>query len=182
MPDTNQIPAQADEKASQVDDLAETLFTPPRRDISFYIVLIVAVIPLWSMVPLSWAFVIYALRTGGIWSYGWRGWAAFAVALVEASLSRVVPLSHPAPHTASRCSSARINSIRQGGLIKALLHPARTSTASCSPRSGAFSSPDLRAFQNMATTRKTSGGQAVRRKTSSRWSSTTRARWISATT
>lgn len=67
------------------DDLAEKLFSPQRRDWSYYLVLIFAVIPLWSVVPLSWIFVLYALRTGGIWSFEARGWALFAGALLEAS-------------------------------------------------------------------------------------------------
>ena len=41
--------------------LAETLHVPPRRDLSFYLVLFVAVLPIWSIVPLSWAFVAYSL-------------------------------------------------------------------------------------------------------------------------
>ena len=74
-----------EQPATEFVDIAETLFKPPRRDLSFYIVLICAVIPLWSVTPASWAVVIYSLRTGAIWSYGWIGWAVFTVALVEVS-------------------------------------------------------------------------------------------------
>lgn len=64
-------------------DIAETHHTPRRRDLSFYIVLIIAVLPLWSVVPLSWAFVVYALRSGSIWSFTWKSQVLFALALTE---------------------------------------------------------------------------------------------------
>lgn len=66
-----------------VGDLAEHLLPTRRRDLSFYVVLFVAVIPLWSIVPLSWAFVIYTLRSGTIWTLSWPGRAVFATALAE---------------------------------------------------------------------------------------------------
>ncbi|TFY78761.1 hypothetical protein EWM64_g5252 [Hericium alpestre] len=59
----------------------------PSRDLSFYIVLFIAVIPLWSIPPLSWTFVVYFLRTGHIWSFTWWGKAWFAAALAEAGLA-----------------------------------------------------------------------------------------------
>ncbi|KAI0719588.1 hypothetical protein C8T65DRAFT_706265 [Cerioporus squamosus] len=67
--------------------LAETLHTPPRRDLSFYLVLFVAVLPIWSLVPLSWGFVVYALHYGLIWTFEWRGWCLFALALSEVFFS-----------------------------------------------------------------------------------------------
>ncbi|KAI1795198.1 hypothetical protein LXA43DRAFT_993885 [Ganoderma leucocontextum] len=67
--------------------VGETLHTPPRRDLSFYFVLLVAVLPIWSVVPLSWAFVIYALHYGLLWNFSWRGWTLFAVALSEVFFS-----------------------------------------------------------------------------------------------
>ena len=66
-----------------VPAVAETPFPPARRDLTFYLVLLFAVAPIWSVVPLSWAFVIYALHYGLIWTFSWRGWALFVVALSE---------------------------------------------------------------------------------------------------
>ncbi|KAI0774240.1 hypothetical protein C8Q74DRAFT_1200407 [Fomes fomentarius] len=67
--------------------IAETLQAPPRRDVTFYLVLLVAVLPVWSIVPLSWAFVIYNVLYGSIWTFAWRGWTLFAVALSEVFFS-----------------------------------------------------------------------------------------------
>ncbi|KIP10713.1 hypothetical protein PHLGIDRAFT_65260 [Phlebiopsis gigantea 11061_1 CR5-6] len=71
-------------EAEILHDIAESLHTSRSRDLSFYIVLILAVIPLWSVVPAAWAFVIYALHSGKIWSFAWKGRSLFALALVEA--------------------------------------------------------------------------------------------------
>ena len=80
-------PIQSDSKAAEIiEDISEKLHLPRRRDLSFYLVLILAVLPLWSIVPLSWAFVIYSLRSGAIWWYSWKSQALFAVALVEVRL------------------------------------------------------------------------------------------------
>ena len=65
--------------------LAEALHTPPRRDLSYYLVLFVAVLPIWSVVPLSWGFFVYALHYGLLWTFSWRGWCLFALALSEVS-------------------------------------------------------------------------------------------------
>ncbi|KAL1946843.1 hypothetical protein VTO73DRAFT_14947 [Trametes versicolor] len=70
-----------------VVDLAEKLHTPARRDLTFYLVLVFAVLPIWSIVPLSWAFVIYALHSGLIWTFAWRGCGLFALALSEVFFS-----------------------------------------------------------------------------------------------
>ncbi|KAI0375603.1 hypothetical protein BV20DRAFT_959597 [Pilatotrama ljubarskyi] len=70
-----------------VADLAEKLHTPPRRDLSFYLVLLVGVLPIWSVVPLSWAFVIYALHAGLVWTFAWKGWCLFVLALSEVFFS-----------------------------------------------------------------------------------------------
>lgn len=64
-------------------DISEVVPPPRRRDLSFYLVFFIAVAPLWSIVPLSWLFVVYALRTGVIWSFGLQGRAWFAAALCE---------------------------------------------------------------------------------------------------
>ncbi|RDX55582.1 hypothetical protein OH76DRAFT_1468814 [Lentinus brumalis] len=70
-----------------VPALAETLHAAPRRDFSFYLVLFVAVLPIWSVVPLSWAFVAYALHSGLFWTFSWRGWCLFTLALGEVFFS-----------------------------------------------------------------------------------------------
>jgi len=74
------------DKATAVD-VAEIITPLRQRKRSFFLVLIIAVLPLWSIVPLSWFFVIYSLRTGLLWSFGWRGGACFAVALCEVAFS-----------------------------------------------------------------------------------------------
>ena len=71
----------AAEKA--VLDLAEQLHISRRRDITFYVALFVGVIPVWSIVPLSWAFVLYVLRSGKIWSLSLFGSVVFIAALCE---------------------------------------------------------------------------------------------------
>lgn len=64
-------------------DISEIVAPPRQRDRSFYVALFAVVLPLWSVVPLSWLSVIWALRTGAIWSFGWRGKAWFAACLCE---------------------------------------------------------------------------------------------------
>lgn len=55
------------------------------RDISYYITLVVAVLPVWSVVPLSWAYVVYHLCTGQVWLYRLSKQVLFGAALVEVS-------------------------------------------------------------------------------------------------
>ena len=66
-----------------VKDLAEVLTLPRQRDLSYYIVLFVAVIPLWLIVPFSWFFVIYALHSGAWAMYGWLARTLLAAAFIE---------------------------------------------------------------------------------------------------
>ncbi|KAJ7665543.1 hypothetical protein B0H17DRAFT_1090892 [Mycena rosella] len=68
-------------------DICEKPDSPRRRDLSFFFVALVLVAPLRAVAPLSWAFVVYALRTGSIWSFVWRGRLAFALALCEVLFS-----------------------------------------------------------------------------------------------
>jgi hypothetical protein len=56
---------------------------PPTRDLSFYVVLLLCVFPIWSIPILSWFFVIYELRRGYIWGLSWYGKALFTYALAE---------------------------------------------------------------------------------------------------
>jgi len=55
--------------------------------LSFWLALIFGVLPLWSQIPLAWAFVIYSIKTGSIWSFAWKGRLLFVVALCEAAFS-----------------------------------------------------------------------------------------------
>lgn len=64
-------------------DISELPDIIQRRTISFYAVLLFLVAPLWCAVPLAWAFVIYTLHTGKIWSYSLFGLTFFAIALSE---------------------------------------------------------------------------------------------------
>ncbi|KAJ3778782.1 hypothetical protein FB446DRAFT_768139 [Lentinula raphanica] len=68
-------------------DISDIPDAAQRRTISFYAVLIFLVAPLWCAVPLAWAFVLYALHTGRIWSYSLSGLGLFAVALFEVIFS-----------------------------------------------------------------------------------------------
>lgn len=107
----SEYPVENDAKSAKIlEDIAERPHTPPRRDLSFYIVLIVAVIPLWSAVPLSWAFVLYSLRSGNIWSYAWKGQILFAFALVEVRYDQV-NLVRSRSYNPRRCSSVFITII-----------------------------------------------------------------------
>ena len=81
------------DKATAVD-VAEIITPLRQRKRSFFLVLIIAVLPLWSIVPLSWFFVIYSLRTGLLWSFGWRGGACFAVALCEVRAYLCLPFKY----------------------------------------------------------------------------------------
>jgi len=52
--------------------------------VSFYLVLVCLVAPVWSAVPTSWAFALYAFSSGR-WNFSWRDRVFFLVALCEAS-------------------------------------------------------------------------------------------------
>ncbi|KAI0796702.1 hypothetical protein C8Q75DRAFT_710801 [Abortiporus biennis] len=70
-----------------LEDIAEKVHPPRRRDATFYLVLLFAVIPLWSIIPLSWAYVVYVLHTGKIWHLSWKETSIFAFALSEVFFS-----------------------------------------------------------------------------------------------
>ncbi|KAK7695883.1 hypothetical protein QCA50_000521 [Cerrena zonata] len=71
----------------KVKDITDVLHPPRRRTLSFYLVLLIAVLPIWSIVPGAWAFVIYSLHSGSIWTFSWRGQSLFAFALCEVFFS-----------------------------------------------------------------------------------------------
>ena len=60
---------------------------PPKRDLSFYVVFLAAVLPIWSLVPLSWIVVIHALYSGKVWSLALEGRIFYFIALCEVSQS-----------------------------------------------------------------------------------------------
>lgn len=71
-----------------VCDISESQEPQRKRDSSFYVALFCAVLPLWSVVPASWLFVVYSLYTGRIWHYGVSGIVIFSLALGEVSAGR----------------------------------------------------------------------------------------------
>lgn len=64
-------------------DISETPIPPRARDLSFYFVLFFMVIPLWSSVPLSWAFVIHSLFFKNLSAHSFCNRALFAIAACE---------------------------------------------------------------------------------------------------
>lgn len=64
-------------------DRAELPQLPRRHTLSFYLALFGLIAPLWSTLPASWLFVVFALRSGKIWSFAWPGRILFMVALCE---------------------------------------------------------------------------------------------------
>lgn len=66
-------------------DLAEIPYVPPPRVLSYYLVLVCVVLPLWLVTPISWSFVIYTLYNAKLWSFSWNTNTRlyFAAALCE---------------------------------------------------------------------------------------------------
>ncbi|KDQ56378.1 hypothetical protein JAAARDRAFT_36545 [Jaapia argillacea MUCL 33604] len=94
----------SDDTSDNEVDVSEKALPPRRRDFSFYVVLVCAVIPLWSVIPLSWAFVLHTLWTGKVWILSWHGKGWFAAALCEVffsihqlQLARFVSTTPPKP-------------------------------------------------------------------------------------
>ncbi|KAF8551453.1 hypothetical protein OG21DRAFT_1478115 [Imleria badia] len=61
----------------------EIPFRPPPRTLSYYLVLLCVVLPVWFITPFSWSFVIYTLYNAEFSSHGWNAKLFFAVALCE---------------------------------------------------------------------------------------------------
>ncbi|TFK43461.1 hypothetical protein BDQ12DRAFT_702584 [Crucibulum laeve] len=68
-------------------DIAELPVPKRTRTSCFYLVLFLAVAPLWSSILFAWGFVVYALNTGKIWSFKWPGRVLFAVSVCETFFS-----------------------------------------------------------------------------------------------
>lgn len=66
-----------------VEDISESVPRPGKRDASFYLVFFFFAGPIWSVVPVSWAFVAYSAAYWRILSYSSRGLFFFALALSE---------------------------------------------------------------------------------------------------
>lgn len=66
-----------------IHDISETPSPPRARDLSFYVVLFFLVIPLWSSVPLSWAFVFHSLFFENLSAHSFFRRALFAIAACE---------------------------------------------------------------------------------------------------
>jgi len=60
-----------------------------RPTVSYYLVLVLVVIPFCAVTPASWCYVVYSLYPGSIWTFTSRQYAFFVVALAE-----VRPLLH----------------------------------------------------------------------------------------
>ncbi|CAL1700757.1 unnamed protein product [Somion occarium] len=103
-------------------DIAELLHLPRQKTLSFYIVFLTAVLPVWSVVPISWAFVAYSLLSASLWTYAWYGRALFAWALCEVffsvylySLARLISGSSPhGPASLIELQSAFKRSLQAG--------------------------------------------------------------------
>ena len=66
-----------------LQDVSEVVFPTTRPTFSYYLVLVVVVIPFCALTPASWCYVLYSLYTGSIWTFTSRQHATFAVALAE---------------------------------------------------------------------------------------------------
>ncbi|KAH8113258.1 hypothetical protein DFH11DRAFT_1689439 [Phellopilus nigrolimitatus] len=70
-----------------VHDISETPPPAVRRDASYYFVLFFFVGPIWSVVPVSWAYVLHSLSYWKILSYSSKGQVLFVLALCEVLFS-----------------------------------------------------------------------------------------------
>lgn len=81
----------------------------PARNLSFYLVLVFCVLPVWSIPIFSWSFVLYELRGGGISGLSWHGRALFTYALAEACQSTTQSL--PLPESTSFALGPVLNTL-----------------------------------------------------------------------
>ncbi|TFK75836.1 hypothetical protein BDN72DRAFT_785882 [Pluteus cervinus] len=68
-------------------DLAEKPYPVHRYTLDFYLLLLLVVLPLWSLVPLSWGFVLFSVYTGSYWQHSWTRCAFVLAALCEVVFS-----------------------------------------------------------------------------------------------
>jgi hypothetical protein len=98
-------------------DISETPIPPRARDLSFYVVLFFMVIPLWSSVPLSWAFVIRSLFFENLSAHSFFSRTLFAISACEVGFSihylcLVWRVSGPSPHGPGDAAEIRTAFIR----------------------------------------------------------------------
>lgn len=70
-------------KDSTPSCVSDVPHTTPARDLSFYAALVFIVLPVWSVPPLSWIYVLYTLHTGAVWTLSGVQMAWFLCALAE---------------------------------------------------------------------------------------------------
>jgi hypothetical protein len=64
-------------------DGPDVILPATRPTFSYYLVLVLIVIPFCAVTPVSWCYVTYSLYTGAIWTSTLKQHAAFVVALAE---------------------------------------------------------------------------------------------------
>lgn len=86
--------------------MRSTRTRPTSRSVSFYAVLVFGVGPYYAAAPFAWAFTLYALWTGAVWSYTTPRKAVFLWSLLEVifsvyhyALARRVTTTAPIPPT-----------------------------------------------------------------------------------
>ncbi len=95
----------------------------PTRTLSFYLVLVLCVLPVWSIPICSWLFVLYELSGGGIWGLSWHGKALFTYALTEArrSPTKSLRLCQIQPPCSRSCSQYTTTSSTSSSMVLARL-------------------------------------------------------------
>lgn len=64
-------------------DEPEVILPATRPTVSYYLVLVLIVIPFRAVTPVSWCYIIYSLYTGAIWASALKQHLVFVIALVE---------------------------------------------------------------------------------------------------
>ncbi|KAH6915372.1 hypothetical protein BKA70DRAFT_575633 [Coprinopsis sp. MPI-PUGE-AT-0042] len=102
--------------------ISEVPEIPRQRSRCFYSALFSFILPLWSVIPISWAFVIWSLYTGRIWLYRYPGLTLFTGALVEVFFSvyhyhlaqRIASLAPKTPPPAHEIRTAYTRLLKTG--------------------------------------------------------------------
>lgn len=88
------------------DDISEKEHSPRQRTVDFWFVFFFSVLPVWSVIPVSWAFVAYAFYTGRVWDAAWPWRTLLAFAGSEVCPSPTIEYSKPPLNTLFRFCSA----------------------------------------------------------------------------
>ncbi|KAI0347262.1 hypothetical protein BDW22DRAFT_1480926 [Trametopsis cervina] len=75
------------DKKQAVEDVSELFQPRPPRSWDYWLVLLVAVVPIWSVMPVSWGYVLYILWFGQVWTLGWKGRVGLVISLAEVCFS-----------------------------------------------------------------------------------------------